>query len=130
MVYFYCTELTKVEWSSISPSWRLAWTEVLKKFRKVEFGVEIEVILQQSRVLLHDLQYTVQFAIKEKRMMTTQTVKQFHQPIKVLTATRTHAQCVLRMRNVYCACAVHNNGQRRRVQKSDAGADEKLKINK
>ena len=28
-----------------------------------------------------------------------------------------------------CACAVHNNGQRRRVQKSDAGADEKLKIN-
>ena len=29
-----------------------------------------------------------------------------------------------------CACAVHNNGQRRRVKKSDAGADEKLKINK
>ena len=67
---------------------------MLKKFRKVEFGGEIGVILQQSRVLLHDLQYTVQF---------------------VLTATRAHAQCVL----------VHNNGQRRRVQKSDAGADEK-----
>ena len=45
--------------------------------RKVEFGGEIEFILQQSRVLLHDLQYTVQFAIK------------------VLTATRAHAQCVL-----------------------------------
>ena len=54
---------------------------MLKKFRKVEFGVEIGVILQQSRVLLQDLQYTVQFAIK------------------VLTATRTHAQCVLRMRS-------------------------------
>ena len=37
---------------------------MLKKFRKVEFGGEIGVILQQSRVLLHDLQYTVQFAIK------------------------------------------------------------------
>ena len=34
-------------------------------FRKVEFGGGIEVILQQSRVLLHDLQYTVQFAIKD-----------------------------------------------------------------
>ena len=72
-------------------------------FRKVEFGGGIEVILQQSRVLLHDLQYTVQFATKEQHV---------------------------RMRIVYCACAVHNNGQRRRVQKSDAGADEKLEINK
>ena len=50
---------------------------MLKKFRKVEFGGEIGVILQQSRDLLHDLQYTVQFAIK------------------VLTATRAHAQYII-----------------------------------
>ena len=42
-----------------SPSWRLAWTEVLKKLRKVEFGGEIGAILQQSRVLLDDLQHKV-----------------------------------------------------------------------
>ena len=35
-----------------------------RSVRKVEFRGGIEVILQQSRVLLHDLQYTVQFAIK------------------------------------------------------------------
>ena len=40
---------------------RLAWTKVLKKLpgRKVEFGGGIGAILQQSRVLLDDLQYTV-----------------------------------------------------------------------
>ena len=49
------TDPTKVEWSSLSPSWKL---EVSKKLRKVESGGEIGAILQQSRVLLDNLQYT------------------------------------------------------------------------
>ena len=37
-------------------------------FGKVEFGGGIKGILQQSRVLLHDLQYTVQFGIIDCNM--------------------------------------------------------------
>ena len=59
---------------------------MLKKFRKVEFRGEIGVILQQSR----DLQYTVQFTIK------------------VLTATRAHAQYIIMVKGGGCKKVMRN----------------------
>ena len=59
-----------LEWSSLSPSWKLAWTKVSKKLRRVEFGGEIGAILQQSRVLLDNLQYKVTIIIMRMRNET------------------------------------------------------------
>ena len=55
-----------------------------RSVEKVPESSEIGVILQQSRVLLHDLQYTVQFAIK------------------VLTATHAHAQYKIMVKGGGC----------------------------
>ena len=85
------------------------WLGPKWKLRNVEFGGEIGAIppAEQSPIAAQSVHC-------EQSLSSSVAIKQHNYA---------HAQW-------NCACAVHNNGQRRRVQKSDAGADEKLKINK